>query len=250
MDWKKFFSSKPFLVICSVIITVILTAVFLNIVLPIVTKEASTWGATEIAIIISFVAIIAQIAPPFLERILQKQNKTYYSIGLNVSVLNDGNVLFDATIQNEGLVTVRPQYTRLYIDQGLPSEGPVYKYGFPFILEHKNSGDNDCVLCTRCKIEGNQNYPIDSLPDKYKSEMISGKLYCGCFVMEHLSEKSIKYIRAHERFQEDVILKFDTSGVYRAILVVITHNADCQCATKQFYVKVDNAGSSVGTGTQ
>lgn len=172
-----------------------------------------------------------------MEKILLKQNKTYYSIALNVSVLDDGNVLFDATIQNEGLETIRPQYTKLYIDQGLDGIHTVYEYGFPFILEHMNNGDDDCVLCTRCKKEKNGNYPIDSIPEPYQSKMTAGELQYGCFEMKHLSEKSIKYIRAHEHFQEDLILKFNKSGVYRATLVVITHNADCQCATKQFYVK-------------
>lgn len=71
------------------------------------------------------------------------------------------------------------------------------------------------MLCRRCKTEKDKsNYPIDAVPEKYKSEMRSGKLYTACFDLEHLSKKSIKYIQANERFQEDVIVKFSKSGVY------------------------------------
>jgi len=161
---------------------------------------------------------------------------------LGISVLEDGNVSFAATIENAGIQTIHPKHTKLYIDQGRNSNKPVYEYGFHFMLEHKNNDDGteDCVLCRRCKIENNNNYPIDTVPEPFKTEMTNGTLFTGCFELEHLSGKSIKYIRSRERFQEDIIIKFSSPGVYRATLLVITEDADCQCATKQFYIKSSN----------
>lgn len=236
MTWRKLFKSRSFLVIC----TIVITAAFLKYALPYLSSETSNWGTAEIAIVVSIIAIFAQITPPFIEKHLQKQNKTYYSIKLDVSVLSDGNVQFEATVRNEGLETILPRYTKLYIDQGMDGTGDISAYHFPFILEHKeHNEENDCILCNRCKAENGQNsFPIDVLPDEFKDKMRNGALEYGCFPMDHLSEKSIKYIRAHERFQENLILKFKKTGVYRATIVVITHNADCQCATEQFYVKV------------
>lgn len=252
MTLEKIFKSRLFIIIC----TVAVTFVFVTFVLPYLSEETSKWGATEIAIVISIVAIVAQIAPPFIERlwdrknkkyhdiikdILDKQTETYYAIKLDVEVLADGNVQFEATIRNEGIEKIFPQYTKLYIDQGIVGTGDICGYDFPFILEHKeHNEDKDCILCNRCKAEkGNNSFPIDALPDRFRNKMRDRKLEYGCFPMDHLSEKSIKYIRAHEQFQENLILKFKKNGVYRATLVVITQNADCQCATEQFYVNTN-----------
>ncbi|MBQ7328372.1 MAG: hypothetical protein IJX01_00495 [Oscillospiraceae bacterium] len=251
MSLEKIFKSRLFSIIC----TITLTATFIFFILPYISEETSKWGTAEIAIVISIVAILAQIAPPFIQRfwdsknkkhhniikdILEKQTETYYAIKLDVDVLADGNVQFEATICNEGLVTILPQYTKLYIDQGIEGSGDICGYDFPFILEHKgHNEENDCILCNRCKAEqGRNSFPIDVLPEKFRNELRDRKLEYGCFSLDHLSEKSIKYIRAHEQFQENLILKFKKSGVFRATLVVITKNADCQCATEQFYVSI------------
>lgn len=233
---KKFFKST-FLTVCLSFIGGCLLVAY---VLPYLTPKVSSWGPTELAILISIVAIVAQVAPPFIEKYLQKQDKSYYAIKLDVSELEDGNVQFEATIRNNGLVTIHPRYTKLYIDQGIPGSSNISNYEFPFILEHKDmTPEGDCILCDRCKREGGANeFPIDTLKDKFKEKQSNGELEYRCFPMDHLSEKSIKYIRAHEQFQENIILNFKKPGVYRATLVVITHDADCQCATEQFYVKI------------
>lgn len=233
---KKFFKST-FVIVC---LSFIAGGFLFAIGLPYLTQKVSNWGTTELAIFISIIAIFAQVAPPFIEKYLQKQDKTYYAIKLDVATLEDGNVQFEATIRNNGLVTIHPRYTKLYIDQGIPGTDDISGYEFPFILEHKdNTPEGDCILCTRCKNENGTNaFPIDALDEKFKGKMRSGELEYGCYAMDHLSEKSIKYIRAHEQFQENIILHFKKTGVYRATLVVITHDADCQCATEQFYVKV------------
>lgn len=231
-------------IIGTVVITIILTSIVIFFGLPRITAITSSWGVAEAAIVISICSLIVQLSPPFIDNYLSKKqnrlNETFYAISLDISVLGDGNVAFAATIENVGIETIHPQYTKLYIDQGMNSNTEVYEYGFPFVLEHKNNNDGteDCILCRRCKNEDGSNYPIDMVPDSFKREMTSGKLFTGCFDLRHLSERSIKYIRGHERFQEEIIIRFSNPGVYRATLVVITKDADCQCATKQFYIKV------------
>lgn len=269
MDKEKNIKRLPLIIGCTILVAVIVTILITEYLIPVISEKTSTWGTAEIAIVISLVAIVAQIAPPFIDQhfdkknarirenlesvlekqaehyddmgfVLKKQNETYYAIKLDVTMLDDGNVQFEATIRNKGLVTIHPQYTKLYIDQGIPGNADISEYEFPFILEHKDdTPEGDCILCTRCKHEkGTNDFPIDALDSKFKGLMRAGKLEYGCFALDHLSEKSIKYIRAHEQFQENVILNFKKTGVYRATLVVITHDADCQCATEQFYVKV------------
>lgn len=236
MNNNRFVQSKLFYILC----TIIITTVIVSVVIPYISSKTSSWGTAEIAIVISVVAILAQFAPPFIETRLKKQGETYYTIHLDVTVLECGNVQFDVTIRNEGLVTILPKYTKLYIDQGIEGTSSISSYDFPFILEHKeHNNGNDCILCNRCKAENGENsFPIDVLPEKFKSAMRNDELEYECFPLDHLSAKSIKYIRAHEQFQENIILKFLKKGVYRATLVVITENADCQCATEQFFVNV------------
>lgn len=255
MDKEKIIKRLPTIIGGAILLAVIATILVTEYLIPAVSAKTSTWGTAEIAIMISLVAIVAQIAPPFiqqlfdkknakihenLENILEKQKETYYAIKLDVTMLEDGNVQFEATVRNNGFVTIKPQYTKLYVDQGIPGNANISEYEFPFILEHKNdTPEGDCILCTRCKHEkGTNKFPIDALEDKFKDLMLSRKLEYACFPLDHLSEKSIKYIRAREQFQENIILNFKKTGVYRATLVVVTHNADCQCATEQFYVKV------------
>lgn len=254
MNKEKIVKRLPLIILVTALVAVIITVLFSEFLIPVITEKTRTWGTAELAIAISIVAIVAQIAPPFIEQlfdkknakihenleiILEKQNETYYAIKLDVTLLDDGNVQFEATIRNNGMVTIHPRYTKLYIDQGIPGYSNISNYDFPFILEHKDmTPEGDCILCDRCKREGGANrFPSDTLEDKFKS---NGELEYRCFPMDHLSEKSIKYIRAHEQFQENIILNFKKPGVYRATLVVITHDADCQCATEQFYVKVPN----------
>jgi Tfp pilus assembly protein FimT len=42
------------------------------------TAQVKNWGTAEIAIVISIIAIVAQIAPPFIEQYFDKKNDKIY----------------------------------------------------------------------------------------------------------------------------------------------------------------------------
>lgn len=110
-----------------------------------------------------------------------------------------------------------------------------YYFHFPFILEHREdlNGRPDCVLCKKCFRDHNYSYP-DELVSKDDDLVRTHE------PLEHLSKKSIKYIMPKEKFSEDIIIQFTKAGVYRATFFVgMKGDADCSCATKQFYIAED-----------
>lgn len=140
---------------------------------------------------------------------------------------------------------LKTKTSNLYIDQGVEtkltndrdkSDMGVKSYNFPFILEHREdiNGRPDCVLCKKCFRANDYTYPeeiVDSSIEGVESTLRTH------IVLEHISHKSIQYIRPREKFAEDVIVQFRDAGVYRVTLFVgIEGEADCMCATKQFYI--------------
>jgi len=154
-------------------------------------------------------------------------------------------VRFSAWIQNVGDKTIKTKISNLYIDQGVPTKltndrnsGDVGTicYKFPFILAHRENIDGrpDCVICKKCFRENDETYPeeiVDAII-KEKPGLLRTHI-----VLDHLSHKSVQYINPKEKFSEDVVVKFCNAGVYRVTLFVGTEGeADCECATKQFYI--------------
>ena len=242
-------------------VLLVLFGVFLGfIVLPKAISIVAPWGINELALVLTVVGVIVALAVPViddyfarkrdirLEEKEEKNKRSVYVINLNVTTLENNNVLFSASIQNVGDVQIETQIANLYIDQGVPkvlvndrnSEdvGVVY-YDFPFILEHKEEIDGrpDCVLCKKCFREHNTAYPEEVVSAALKGGEGHEKLLRTHYTLDHLSSKSIKYIMPKEQFSEDVVIQFKNAGVYRATLFVGAEGtADCVCATKQFYI--------------
>lgn len=179
-----------------------------------------------------------------------KEKMALYQIDIDVKMMDNNYVLFSAVIENVGDKRITTKVANLYIDQGKAENigskvnvkgtlepGAVY-YDFPFILEHKRfvNGRPDCILCTRCRDDGSLTYPEDQIKNNPKFKDLD--LYYTNIPLLHLSDKSINYINPKEKFSEDVILQFKNSGVYRVTFIVTTSDgeADCECATKQFYI--------------
>lgn len=181
------------------------------------------------------------------ERKKEENFKSLYQIDIHVTVLENRTVLFSASIENVGDKTIITKSSNLYIDEGIEDPkgskididgkeeiGAIY-YDFPFILQHRKNVKNrpDCVLCIKCRDEKDYKYPIDEIEERFKNK----KLYYANILLRHLSDESIQYINPKEKFSEDVILQFKKSGVYRVTFIVTTDGeADCECATKQFYI--------------
>jgi hypothetical protein len=246
------------IIIASSVSCLILGGLLAIYVIPPITKAVSAWDNNELLTAITIVGVIVALCVPYMEYRFDKKlhavdllksderMQTLYQIDLHVSTLPNNTVLFSASIENVGDKLITMKASNLYIDQGISVNkgsnvmvngneeiGAVY-YEFPFILQHldvKNE-KHDCILCTKCKA-GDLSYPTDGLKDRFKGE----KLYRANIELEHLSEKSILYIKPKERFSEDVVLQIKNSGVYRVTFVVTTDgDADCECATKQFYI--------------
>lgn len=222
------------------------------IAVPWLRKQISTWGNEEIVVAITLCGTLVALSVPFIERLIAEWDKsTVYQIEIQVDTsLKDNVVLFSASIQNVGDKLITLTTANLYIDEGvenpLPDDlfqtkegGTATYFDFPFILEHKqNSPDGrpDCVICHKCFRGRDESYPKEVLAGVHNS----GKRLHTHKVLEHLSEKSIKYISPNEKFTEDVLVRFTKAGAYRVTLFVgMAGKADCMCATKQFYIARD-----------
>jgi arginine decarboxylase len=162
-----------------------------------------------------------------------------------VSQTVNGMVRFSASIENVGDKEIKTKTSNLYIDQGIPaqltndrdsSDVGAKSFKFPFILEHREyiEGRPDCVLCKKCFRGNDYCYPEEIVDGSFK---IDPRLLRTHILLEHLSNKSILYILPGEKFSEDVVVQFKSAGVYRVTLFVGTEGeADCSCATKQFYI--------------
>lgn len=236
-------------------VSLLLGGVLSVFVLPKIADSVSQWGTNELLTAITLAGVVVALAAPVINYLLQKRTeqrkqKAIYQIDINVTTLPDKYVLFSAIVENVGDKTIKTKISNLYIDQGIPevtgnkvdidgspNEGAVY-YKFPFILEHKRmvNGRPDCILCTQCRDDDNLSYPEEQI--RKDPDFKSADLYRANIPLLHLSNKSIAYINPKEKFSEDVVVQFKKKGIYRVTLIVTTDDgeADCECATKQFYI--------------
>ena len=231
---------------------------------PWLKNEISTWGNDEIVTAFTLFGVVVALSVPFIERLIQELDKSIvYQIEINVDTsLKDNVVLFSASIQNVGEKLITLAIANLYFDEGIEMSMPddLYKakegtaatyFDFPFILEHKQNsldGRPDCVICHKCFREKKESYPQEALNGAHAN----GERLHTHKVLEHLSEKSIKYISPNEKFTEDILVRFPKAGAYRVTLFVgMEGKADCMCATKQFYIARDyNPDNVVAQSTE
>lgn len=241
---------------------------------PWTAKMFASWGNNEIMAAITLAGVIVAFFVPVIaasieERKYKKREQakaereatmeaarvereiakemTIYRIDINITILPKNFVRFSASIENVGDRVIETNISNLYIDQGIEINltndrdtntilGSQFK--FPFILEHKElsaDGRPDCVLCKKCFREH-----IDTYPEEIVAIDIKGapNLLRSHISLDHLSAKSVQYINPKEKFSEDVIVQFRNKGVYRVTLFVGCNGAaDCECATKQFYIE-------------
>lgn len=246
------------IVIFSAIGGLLAGGLFVGWAIPWFSNNVSSWGNNEVMAAITICGVIVALSIPFIQFKLtkvakrmqdadiEKSKQAVYQIEILVDTsLPDNMVCFSASIQNVGDKELKTKTSSLYIDQGVEtkltndrnsSDVGVRSYKFPFILEHREdiNGGPDCILCKKCFRENDYTYPEETVDPSIKG--ISSLLRTH-IILEHISHKSIQYIRPKEKFAEDVIVQFRNSGVYRVTLFVgIEGEADCMCATKQFYI--------------
>ena len=242
------------LCVISIVIGVLL-AVF---VFPWLGSVISKWGSNEVMASLTLAGALIAFGIPFVENKLQQREtskqreldnackSTVYQIDIQVdTTLPDNMVRFSAYIENVGDKSIETKISNLYIDQGIPaqvtndrdsSDVGAKRFIFPFILEHREyiEGRPDCVLCKKCFRDNNYSYPEEIVSPTIKGH---SRLLRTHIELDHLSHKSIQYINPKEKFSEDVVVQISEAGVYRVTLFVGTEGeADCSCATKQFYI--------------
>ena len=238
-------------IIALCVICIVIGALLAVFVLPWFSSMVSSWGNNEIMAAITIAGVLVAFVVPYIEmrlnrRHAEKDAKAVYQIDIQVDTsLPDNMVRFSASIQNVGDKTIETKTSNLYIDQGIPtqltndrdsSDVGARSFTFPFILEHREDieGRPDCVLCKKCFRGNDYSYPEEIVGRAFKSD---SQLLRTHILLEHLSHKSIQYINPKEKFSEDVVVQFKSAGVYRVTLFVgCEGEADCSCATKQFYI--------------
>ena len=249
MENNKFLNTIKVIICLGASLALIL---FGAVAVPWMKGQISVWGNAEIVAAITFVGVVVALSVPFIERLIAGLDKsTVYQIDIKVDTsLKDNVVLFSASIQNVGDKKISLTTANLYFDEGVESSLPddLYQskegstatyFDFPFILEHKQNSPNgrpDCVICHKCFRGRDESYPREVLNGVHNN----GKALHTHKVLDHLSEKSIKYISPKEKFTEDILVRFPKAGAYRVTLFVgMAGKADCMCATKQFYIARD-----------
>ena len=242
---------KTIMIIVLIIICLTVGGLAVAFVIPWFSNTVSTWNNNEVLAAITLAGVFVAMSVPFISNKLcnrreQKNKKAVYQIEILVTILPDNYVRFSASIQNVGEKTIVTKTSNLYIDQGVAtpltndrdcSDVGAVCFMFPFILEHRQKntdGRPDCVLCKKCFRENDYSYPEEIVASGIKG---NGNLLRTHIVLDHLSHKSVQYINPSEKFSEDVVIQISNAGVYRVTLFVGTEgDADCECATKQFYI--------------
>lgn len=198
--------------------------------------QLSQWKPAE------FIAVTTLILTVFaiLERSYKNFTQRQYRIlpKLEISVMSDNHVKMTGSVQNVGTVEIEPDNISIFLDSGVFNPGN-RKYEFPFLLKHETKGRKqkyDCILSEYCQA-GNEFYPSDIVNSDKINERFKNT-HRTCYKLYHLSAESILYIGSGEIFTEDIVVKFDNPGVYRAILIVTAKDkaCDCICTSQQFVI--------------
>ena len=138
-----------------------------------------------------------------------------------------------------GTKSIYPYMVNLYVDEGIFVEGENL-YTFDSITSHKidkRTGEAfDCHLAEHCKSEEvGENRQI-TYPKCQDEKFKKCKRYC-CNLRQ-LSHYTLIHIMPGETFKEDVVMKIEKEGVYRAILIYTGKGYnDCTCASCKFRIQ-------------
>lgn len=171
-----------------------------------------------------------------------KGSKVLATINLVASV-EENYVTLSCSITNSGTKSIYPYLTNLYVSEGkeeISNEKPC-RFIFEAITEHqidRSTGECfDCKLAQHCKKEDvNETTGKITFPpceDSYFNDTIRY-----CCNLRQLSYFTIVHIMPKETFREDVVLKIDKPGVYRAFVIYTGKEwNDCICTTQVFRIK-------------
>jgi hypothetical protein len=196
-------------------------------------KITKTFNIVDVATV-----CIAAYALIWRFSVVIKTSKSYI-VKLKLKIKKEnGLVLLSCDIKNVGKKIIYPYLINLYIDKGI--ENPeTHIYDFDKCLDHNihraDGEDFDCHLVKYCrKEEVEDGGEITSPPclDKAYSHEIRY-----AYNLRSLSHFSLVHIIPNEYFHQDVVVKLDNPGVYRAILIYTGKKwDDCICTTRNFII--------------
>lgn len=201
------------------------------------TNWASNVGLTSVAgAVIAIYALIWQLHSAI------KGSKVLATINLVASVEED-YVTLSCSITNSGTKSIYPYLTNLYISEGITetSDEEPYRYIFEAITEHqinRSTGECfDCKLAEHCKKE-----EVNETTGKITFPTCEDNLFKDtiryCCNLRQLSYFTIVHIMPKETFREDVVLKINKPGVYRAFVIYTGKEwNDCICTAQVFRIK-------------
>lgn len=168
-----------------------------------------------------------------------KANKVIVTLNLDASVEGE-YVTISCSVTNSGTKSIYPYLTNLYVSEGVECvENGITRYIFEPITEHqidRSTGECfDCKVATYCKNEiiddltGEITFP----PCNAKSPFRDKLRYA--INLRQLSYFSLVHIMPKETFQEEIVLKIATPGIYRAFVIYTGKEwDDCICASTIF----------------
>ena len=183
----------------------------------------------------AFVAIYALVWQIFT---MIKAQKVVAKLEL-IPHVDNNYVTLSCTITNLGTKSIYPYMVNLYIDEGIFDEtGSMYV--FDPITNHKiNRGTGevfDCHLAEHCKCEDVGEDGQIEFPKHQNEKFKNCQRYC-CNLRQ-LSHFTLLHIVPGETFREDMIMKIEKEGVYRATVIFTGKGYnDCICASSKFRIK-------------
>ena len=160
-----------------------------------------------------------------------------------VTDVEENFVKLSCSITNSGTKSIYPYLTNLYISEGNESSAneSIHRYLFESITEHqidRSTGECfDCKLAQHCKSEEvNETTGKISFPECEDDSFEDNIRYC-CNLRQ-LSYFTIVHIMPKETFREEIFLKINKPGVYRAFIIYTGKEwDDCICTSQVFRIK-------------
>jgi hypothetical protein len=214
-------------IVIIVVVSIAVACALLFWLIPLLSTKIDDLQSYEIITSLTVIVSIIAIAITLVRDALRYEYTTKHTIDLSAKAKGN-KVTFKCLFKNESKNRIYPRNFYLLIDGALPNTAGYYD--FDNILHHEE-GTLDCELGKKCKAdEVLKKYPDINKPE-YKD------IYHAFYHLKHISPNSVSFIDPGEMFAEDITFKFDSDGVYRAILVGTCRNHDCMCANIQFVVQ-------------
>ena len=230
---QKEFSPNTKKLVIGVVEIIAISAVALFVLfqlIPLVQKYVANYTVVEIITIITLILTLARCVWSIGKNILSKCNAAKKSITLTIES-DKGYTIITCGIANRDTRRIKPKDIYLFIERGIQPSDSDEVARFPFLLFHEGK-NKDCALGAICKLP-------DKL-EKFPDHIIKDDAYKigerKVIRLDELCQEGRHYIDPGEEFSEDVTMKFNETGVYRATVIWTSEKDDCICASKEFVV--------------